>query len=709
MGGIQEGRMGPRQRKSLPCGMLGRIPLGFSPHRSPTRYASVNSRAWRGWGPANVGMMIQLGDGGPRGRRNGARRGSAAAARVGLTGDVSTESVTGGEGEPSGPSFSPRVMWANARTTWHGLVRVLGLVWQANPGQTLALAVLNVLQGGLPAARVWLTKLLVDEVVAAVSTGVGAAALPRIMLLVGAQFGIGAVASLFNTLANISQQLLQERVANRIQLLVMQHANELDLVYFERPKFYDLIQQVQREAGFRPVFMVQTAFGLVRQALTFASMLVLLANLGWLVAIAALVAPIPAFVSNVRYGWQGYQMMRHQSPLRRMMSYLTTVLTTDTYNKEIKLFTLGDFFVRRYEELFERYYDENRALVIRRYLTGAAWSLLSTVANGLTFLYVAFRALTGTLSIGDLTLYSQAADNVGSAFLLLLGGFQTMYEHQLYLSSLFEVLDFKPSVVAPPRPAPIRRPFEEGIEFRDVTYHYEGHDEPALKDVSFIIRPGETVAVVGHNGAGKTTLVKLLARLYDPDSGQVLIDGRDAREYDPVELRREFGVLFQDYVTYQFSARENIGVGRTEEIANTVAIASAADKSGAAPVIEKLPEGYETVLGKWFDGGTQLSGGEWQKVALARAFMRDAQVLILDEPSAALDAEAENELFARFRELTRKRTAVFISHRFSTVRRADRILVLDGGRLIEQGTHEELLALDGRYAHLFNLQAASYR
>jgi ATP-binding cassette subfamily B protein len=455
--------------------------------------------------------------------------------------------------------------------------------------------------------------------------------------------------------------------------------------------------------------MVQTAFGLIRGVLTFVSLLALLVNLEWFIAAGALLSPIPAFVSGARYGWHGYQMMRWQSPLRRMMNYLTTLLTTDTYNKEIKLFTLGDFFIQRFSKLFGRYYAEQRALVIRRYLAGAAWSMLTVLTNGLTFLYVAYRTLAGSISVGGLTMYVQAASGVSNAFSSVLGGLQSMYEHQLYLKTLFELLDFVPAVSAPEHPLPIRRPMQQGIEFRNVTYAYEGKDEPALKDVSFSIAPGETVAIVGHNGAGKTTLVKLLARLYDPQSGQVLIDGHDLREYDPVELRGEFGVLFQDYVTYQFTARENIGVGRVERLDDTPAIAEAASKSGAAGVIEALPEGYETVLGKWFDGGVNLSGGEWQKVALGRAFMREAQILILDEPSAALDAKAEYELFSRLQQLAHGRTAIFISHRFSTVRRADRILVFEEGRLIEQGTHEELLALGGRYAELFNLQAASYR
>jgi ATP-binding cassette subfamily B protein len=651
-----------------------------------------------------VNEIIWHGRGGGRGRR----RGSAAAARVGLT-DTTNGTATPPPELPPNAGFTLGALWTNAGTTWHGFRRVLALVWEANPGLTLALAVLNLAQGGLPAARVWVSKLLIDAVVAAVTTGSGTAALPQVLFLVALQFAISAAGNILSTIGNICQQLLQEQVANRIQLLVMRQANALDLVFFERPQFYDLLQQVQREATFRPVQMVQTAFGLIRQVLTFVSLLALLVNLEWFIAVAALLSPIPAFISSARYGWQGYQMMRWQSPLRRMMSYLTNLLTSDTYNKEVKLFTVGNFFIERFSNLFQRYYAENRSLVIRRYLAGAGWSMLTVLTSGLTFLYVAYRTLGGTISVGGLTLYVQAADGVSQAFSALLSGLQSMYEHQLYLKTLFELLDFQPQVRAPESPVPMRHPMEKGIEFRNVTYSYEGKDEPALKDVSFSIARGETVAIVGHNGAGKTTLVKLVARLYDPQEGQVLIDGRDVREYDPDELRGEFGVLFQDYVSYQFSARENIGIGRVERLDDTSAIATAASKSGASTVIEGLPQGYDTVLGKWFDGGVNLSGGEWQKVALGRAFMREAQILILDEPSAALDARAEYELFSRLRELAHGRTAIFISHRFSTVRQADRILVFEEGRLIESGTHEELLKLGGRYAELFNLQAASYR
>jgi ATP-binding cassette subfamily B protein len=313
------------------------------------------------------------------------------------------------------------------------------------------------------------------------------------------------------------------------------------------------------------------------------------------------------------------------------------------------------------------------------------------------------------VTLGALTVYTQAAAQVQGAFQGILGGVQGLYEHGLYLSTLYELLEREPRITAPEHPAPVRRPFRQGIEFRNVSYQYPGRDEPALQDVSFTIEPGQTVALVGRNGAGKSTIVKLLGRLYDPDAGVILIDGRDVREYDPVELRREFGVMFQDYAAYQVSAGENIGVGNVDRADDATAIAEAAARAGADEVIGKLPDGFDTTLGKQFEGGHQLSGGEWQKIALARAFMRDAQVLILDEPTAALDAQAEHDLFSRIKDLTQGKMALYISHRFSTVRMADRILFLEDGRLVEQGTHEQLMALGGRYAGLFDLQAASYR
>jgi ATP-binding cassette, subfamily B, bacterial len=622
-----------------------------------------------------------------------------------------------GSGKPDGaePDEGPglraalREVVRNTRASLVGVPRVLKLVWETHRWLTLALGAVTLAQSMLPAAQVWLAGQLLKAVVDGLAAHGDAASVRRIVILALLQFLALAASSLFQTLQNIFQQLLQDRAAQRVQLLLMEHANSLDLSFFEDAKFYDQLQQAQREAAFRPVTMVSGVFGLVRTLLTFISMIALLVKLGPLLAIVALLAPIPAFIASTRYGWQGYMQMRRQSPERRLMTYLTNLLTTDSYNKEIKLFTLSQFFVERYRDLATKFIAENQTLLVRRYLVGFFWGALTIIASSGTYLYVALRAIQGTISISGLVVYTQAAQQVQSNFQGLLGGLSSMYENTLYLNTLFDLLAFQPRIHAPAHPVPVAQHFTRGIEFRHVSYTYPGRDEPALQDISFTIAPGETVALVGRNGAGKTTIVKLLTRLYDPDEGQILIDGVDIRDYDPTALRHEIGVIFQDYVTYFLSARENIGVGRLEALDNLGRIAASAEQSGADSVIARLPEGYDTTLGKWFDQGHQLSGGEWQKMALARAFMRDAQILVLDEPTAALDAQAEYEIFARMQELTAGKTAFFISHRFSTVRLADRIMVLAGGAIIENGSHDELLLQQGRYAELFNLQAASYR
>jgi ATP-binding cassette subfamily B protein len=391
------------------------------------------------------------------------------------------------------------------------------------------------------------------------------------------------------------------------------------------------------------------------------------------------------------------------------MTYFLDLLTRDTYNKEIKLFGLGDFFINKWEEISVRFFHENRALVKRRYSMAFVWGSLSTVVTSGTYLYVAVSVIAGRLTLGDLTFYSQAVGGVQSSLSSLLSGLSDMYENSLYLSNLYSFLDYAPLIHNAPNARKLELPLKEGLEFRNVSFTYPGKDEPALRDVSFKIAPDEAVALVGQNGAGTTTIVKLITRLYDPDDGQILIDGVDLREYDLQSLHDAIGVIFQDYVTYFFSASDNIGIGRLPEMQNREMVESSATKSGADSVIAKLPKGYDTTLGRWFDEGYQLSGGEWQKVALARAFMRDAAILILDEPTASLDARSEYEIFAHMKELTAGKMAVFISHRFSTVRLADRIFVLEGGTITESGSHQQLLALDGTYAELFNLQAAAYR
>ncbi len=596
------------------------------------------------------------------------------------------------------------------RETWAGVVRVIQLVWQTDRWLTSGLAATNILQSVLPVAQVWLAGRLIDEVAQGIQDSANRNDhIQSVIILAIIQLAIFVGSSLLQAVGNITQQLMQEKVSITVQSQIMAHANTLDLADFENATYYDQLQEAQRESQRRPVMMVSQVFGLARSIITFGSMVALLASLSWWIAALTLLSPIPAFISDSRYGWQGFGMMRRHSPVRRAMGYLTSLMTTDQYAKEVKLFTAGDHFIDRYNSVAQGYYQETKNLLVHRYLAGFGWGSLTTLASSGTFLYVAILAIRGQVTLGALTVYTQAANQVQGAFQGILGGIQGIYENGLYLSTLADLMDRQPRISAPEEPVPVTVPFTRGIEFRNVTYRYPDRDVKALDDVSFVIEPGETIALVGQNGAGKSTIVKLIGRLYDPDEGQILINGVDIREYDPAELRRQISVMFQDFATYQFSAADNIGIGNVELMTEQALIEAAANRAGADVVINRLPAGYQTALGKWFEGGHQLSGGEWQKVALARAFMRDAQIMILDEPTAALDARAEYELFARIQELTTGKIALYISHRFSTARVADRIFVLERGRLVQAGTHEELMLQGGSYADLFELQAASYR
>ncbi|HEX7264803.1 MAG TPA: ABC transporter ATP-binding protein [Candidatus Dormibacteraeota bacterium] len=662
------------------------------------------------------------------GRRKQADTGPA---NSGLTGQPEIEQPP----EPEGPK-DLRGRWQNLKQSVTGttaaLPRVLRLVWDASPATTLALFATTAVAGVIPAAAAYTAKLLTNSVVQGIGihsfhqpdrltlASIGGpatigpwqppvfTAVQGIVFLVLLQLALFALTALLGTVRNITQQLLQNDVSVRIQLMVMEKAASLDLAFYEDPASYDLLRRAQTDSINRPVLMISTAFGLVQTLLTFITMVAVLLVVSPLLALLALVTPIPAFIADTRYGWRGYNIARWGSRLLRRMNYMVQLVTTDSYAKEVKLFGLGQYFIDRYRLIAKAYYGTQRAQVARRYITGFAWGNLSTIATSATYLYVALQAIVGRLTLGDLTLYTTAASSVQGSIQGILGGFSGMYEHNLYLNNLFELMETKSTMPQPAVTVKVPQPMRGEIRFEHVTFAYPGAEANALTDLSFTVKPGETLAIVGRNGAGKTTLFKLICRLYDPNEGRILVDGIDIRDFDPTELRAQIGAMFQDYVTYQATASENIGLGNVQDINDRERIEVAGAQAGAAELISGLPEGYDTALGKWFDHGVNLSGGEWQKVALARAFMRDAKILLLDEPTSALDAQAEYDLFERLRSLTRGRTAVYISHRFSTVRRADRIVFLEHGRLVEEGTHAALMKLNGRYARLFRMQASAY-
>ena len=584
--------------------------------------------------------------------------------------------------------------------------RFLRMVWHTRPAYGVAILIVRGLSAFGPVALLWVGKLLIDGILA--NVGAPAPDWRYLLGLVALELGIVVLLDLLGRLAALLEGLLGDLFANELSVTLMRQAARLDLEHFEDPDFYDRLQRARRQTMGR-VALLGSLLHMGQQLLTVASLLVgLLAYHPWLLAILVL-SVVPAFLGETHFAGRAYSLFYRWTPERRELDYLRYVAASDETAKEIKLFGLSDFFIRRYAELADRYFLANKEMSVKRAASGGLLTALSTLAYYGAVAFIVVQAVAGAVTIGTLTFLVGSFERARSLISSVLLQSASVYEQGLFLRDLFTFLELEPRTQSPPDPRPLPRPIRTGFVFEDVGFRYPGREEWALRHVSFELGPGERIALVGENGAGKTTLVKLLTRLYDPVEGRILLDGHDLREYDLDALRREVGVIFQDFVRYDMVARENIAVGWIDALADEERIRGAASKSLASQVLEGLSGGLDHMLGRRFDGGANLSGGEWQKVALARAYMRDAQLLILDEPTASLDARAEYQVFQRFTELTRGRMAVLISHRFSTVRMADRILVIEGGRVIEDGSHEELVAAGGRYAELFGLQAAGYR
>jgi ATP-binding cassette subfamily B protein len=599
--------------------------------------------------------------------------------------------------------------WRQLRQSFTHTPQAVRFVWRTNRWATVGLGLLTLGGALLPASQAWVGKLIVDGVVASIQSGQDAEQVRKVFIYLLLELGLFLLSAAFNHGRRLIQQLIQLQLANRIRAEIIGKALTLDLAYFEDSDFYDRLQNARRDGGYKPVELINDTFLIVQNSITLISFALLMLRFSpWLVVVL-LATSIPSFIAETRYSERGFRLLTRRAPETRQVNYLSRLLTEDTAVKEIKLFNLGGTLLNRYTTLFDKFFEEDKSLALRRATAGFGLGLIATLGFYGSYAWIVWYTVQGKISLGDMTLYLAIFRQGQSTFQSILSAVGNIYENNLFMANFFEFLCLEPRMKITGQKRKLSLPLRGGIEFRDIGFRYPDSEEWALRGVNLIIRPGEKIALVGHNGAGKTTLIKLLSRLYDPTEGSILIDGIDIRDLDPLELQQRIGVIFQDFVRYHLPVRENIGFGQIDAMDDVERIAAAARKSGAQAVVEELPEGYETMLGRWFHDGHELSLGQWQKVALARAFMRDAEILVLDEPTASVDARAEYEIFQNFKALTEGKMAILISHRFSTVRMADRIAVIQEGRIAELGTHDELLSRAGTYAELFSMQAEGYR
>jgi ATP-binding cassette subfamily B protein len=612
--------------------------------------------------------------------------------------------------ERSSKSGKQRPVLTELRDSLSHMRETLRLVWRSSPAQTVSLAVLTVVGGLVPLGVAYVGKRIVDAVVA----GSRAATLRWVLI----ELGLVTALAVVQRGLGLVRSVLGARLGIDINVAILEKAQGLDLRWFEDSEFYDKLTRARREASSRPIALVTESFGLVQSAVTLAGYAALLSRFsGWAV-LGLFAATVPATLAEMRYSKLAFRVRNWRSPESRKLLYLEYVLANDEHAKEVKLFGLGPMLLDRYRQQSEQFYEEDRRLYVQRAKWTQLLSLVGTGAFYAAYAAMALMAASGALTLGNMTMYVLAFRQGQQAFQSALAGIGGLYEHNLYMSNLWEYLGLVSEGAAPagataPKAtngAATVSTNGGGIVLEDVGFRYPGKEAWALRHVDLTIPSGESLALVGENGAGKTTLVKLLTRLYEPTEGRILLGGRDLREWDATELRARFGVLFQDFNQYQLKVRENVGMGSIDHLGDVERIARAVERGGARTVVTALAGGLDASLGGWFQGGTELSGGQWQKIALARAFMREeSDVLVLDEPTAALDAEAEHAVFQRFRELAEGRTTIVISHRFPTVRMANRIVVLEGGTVKEAGTHDELVAQGGKYARMFALQAEGYR
>ncbi len=609
---------------------------------------------------------------------------------------------------PPRPRFEPK---ATAPISWQSnvrdLVTTLGLVWQANRLQTSFIGLLSLVQAFVPVATLWISKLLLDAVAGAIGGGFGSvqAAFGRLVTLLLIQLGINVTSSLLTTIQTANRELLGDTLQNRISRRILEKSSALELQQFEDPETYDRLQVAYREVGTRPLGVFTQIITLFQATITLVSVSALMSQLGWSVVPLVLVATLPSIWVSSRFGTEGYRMLRRQAHDARVQNYLGQLLTSDAAMKEVRLFGFEDYLLGRWQAYYQKFRAQLQSLILRRSVWGLVASLGSVGLIGVATLLVLRRAAGGLITVGDFGLFIQGIAQLQNQFSNLLSGFTGIYQNLLYMRNLFEFLEL------PTRDLDSGETWQgeiEDITFEKVSFRYPLTEKDVLRDVSFSVKRGQALALVGENGAGKTTIVKLLTRLYEPTSGRIFINGQEANRFSPGSLQKQMSIIFQDFGQYQMSVRENIALSRSEDVGLESSVQAASQKAGAKEFIEALPQRYENQLGRWFTGGQNLSGGQWQRLALSRLYFRDGSVLIFDEPTAALDANAEFEVIEALRKQAKGRITVLISHRFSTVRLADKIIVLENGVISESGSHEELLARGKTYAQMFNLQARGY-